>query len=110
MSPLQNIAMWDYQESVTNGQTNARQSDPYVPLWFADDTKMQQSHYYAAYCNTFYWYHQCLCWKKNDKKMIKYLLSIFFSEVKQTLLPFVVCQSYLNRLMTLSNITDDHTR
>ena len=31
--------MRDYQESVTTGQTEAGQSDPYVPLWFADDTK-----------------------------------------------------------------------
>ena len=37
---LQNIAMRDYQESVnrTDGQTDARQSDPYVPLCFAGDT------------------------------------------------------------------------
>ena len=27
---MQNIAMRDYQESVTTGQTDARQSDPYV--------------------------------------------------------------------------------
>ena len=37
--------MRDYQESVTTGQTHshrrtdARQSDPYVPLCFAGDTK-----------------------------------------------------------------------
>ena len=40
----QNIAMYDYQESVTTGQTDrrwtdrqtdARQNDPYVPLCFA---------------------------------------------------------------------------
>ena len=41
-----NIAMRDYQESVTIGQTDTRthtqtdagQSDPYVPLCFAGDT------------------------------------------------------------------------
>ena len=47
MCRLQSIAMRDYQESVTIGQTDrqthgrtdARQSDPYVPLCFAGDTK-----------------------------------------------------------------------
>ena len=49
MCCLWNIAMQDYQESVTTGQsethtrtdrqTDARQSDPYVPLCFAGDTK-----------------------------------------------------------------------
>ena len=29
-----------YQESVTTGQTHAGQSDPYVPICFAGDTKM----------------------------------------------------------------------
>ena len=46
MCCLQNIAMDDYQESVTTGQTqthgqeDAGQSDPYVPLCFAGDTKI----------------------------------------------------------------------
>ena len=43
MCRLRNIAMHDYQESVTtgqtDGQTDAGQSDPYVPLCFAGDTK-----------------------------------------------------------------------
>ena len=43
MCCLRNIAMRDYQESVTtgqtDGQTDAGQSDPYVPLCFAGDTK-----------------------------------------------------------------------
>ena len=43
MCRLRNIAMRDYQESVTTGQTHGRtdagQSDPYVPLCFAGDTK-----------------------------------------------------------------------
>ena len=47
MCRLRNIAMRDYQESVTTGQTDRRtgrqtevgQSDPYVPLGFAGDTK-----------------------------------------------------------------------
>ena len=43
MCLLRSIAMHDYQESVTTGQTDtrtdARQSDPYVPLCFAGDTK-----------------------------------------------------------------------
>ena len=42
MCRLRNIAMRDYQESVTTGQTDgqkdAGQSDPYVPLCFAGDT------------------------------------------------------------------------
>ena len=48
MCRLRNIDMRDYQESVTIGQTDrqththtqtdARQSDPYVPLCFAGDT------------------------------------------------------------------------
>ena len=45
--PLRNIAMRDYQESVTSGQTDrqtdgqtdAGQSDTYVPLCFASYTK-----------------------------------------------------------------------
>ena len=40
---LRKIAMRDYQESVTTGQTHtqtdAGQSDPYVPLCFASNTK-----------------------------------------------------------------------
>ena len=43
MCRLPNTAMRDYQESVTtgqtDGQTDARQSDPYVPLCFAGNTK-----------------------------------------------------------------------
>ena len=51
MCRLRNIAMRDYQESVTTGQThrrmdertdretNAVQSDPYVPICFTSDTK-----------------------------------------------------------------------
>ena len=41
MCRLRNIAMRDYQESVTTGQTDAGQSDPYVPLCFSGDTKMK---------------------------------------------------------------------
>ena len=48
MCRLQNIVMRDYQESGTTGQTDGRtdrqtdagQSDPYVPLCFAGDTKI----------------------------------------------------------------------
>ena len=47
MCHLQNKAMCDYQESVTIGQidrqTDAEQSDPYVPLCFAGDTKMNSN-------------------------------------------------------------------
>ena len=39
MCRLRNIAMGDYQESGTIGQTDAGQSDPYVPLCFAGETK-----------------------------------------------------------------------
>ena len=44
MCRLRNIAMRDYQEIVssiqTDTQTDAGQSDPYVPLCFAGDTKI----------------------------------------------------------------------
>ena len=50
MCRLRNIAMRDYQDyrtdihihtdGRTDGQTDAGQSDPYVPLCFAGDTKM----------------------------------------------------------------------
>ena len=46
MCHLRNIAMRDYQESVTTGQTltdeqtDGGQSDPYMPLCFAGDIKM----------------------------------------------------------------------
>ena len=36
-----NISMRDYQESVNIGQTDAGQSDAYLPLCFAGDTKMK---------------------------------------------------------------------
>ena len=49
MCHLRNMAIRDYQESVTtgqtdrhtDGQTDARQSDSYVPLCFAGDTKIE---------------------------------------------------------------------
>ena len=44
MCRLRNIAMHDYQGSVTTGQTHrqtdAGKTDPYVLLCFAGDTKM----------------------------------------------------------------------
>ena len=44
MCRLRNMAMSDYQESVTtcqtDGQTDTRQSDLYVPLCFAGATKI----------------------------------------------------------------------
>ena len=44
MCRLRSKAMRDYQESVTTGQTDrytdTRQSDPYVTLCFAGDTKI----------------------------------------------------------------------
>ena len=47
MCRLRNIAMRDYQESVTTRQTDrqadAGQSGPYVPLCFTGDTKMAVS-------------------------------------------------------------------
>ena len=43
MCRLRNIAMRDYQESVTTGQTDTGQSDPYVPLCFAGDTKSRSN-------------------------------------------------------------------
>ena len=51
MCRLQNIARRDYLENVTTGQTHAKtdagQSDPYVPLCFAGDTKVgkQREHH-----------------------------------------------------------------
>ena len=46
MCRLRNIAMRDYQESVTTRQKEARQSDPYVPLCFAGDTKSKSCYPY----------------------------------------------------------------
>ena len=40
MFRLRKIAMRDYQESVITGQTDTGQSDPYMPLCFAGDTKI----------------------------------------------------------------------
>ena len=44
MCRLRNMVMHYYQKSVTtgqiDGQTDTGQSDPYVPLCFAGDTKM----------------------------------------------------------------------
>ena len=60
MCRLRNIAMRDYQESVTtgqthgqtnrqtDGQTDAGQSDPYVPLCFAGDTKNKWYNVFSA--------------------------------------------------------------
>ena len=56
MSPA-NIAMHDYQESVTTGQTDtctegqidAGQSDRYVPLCFASDTKTRVVYFVSLY-------------------------------------------------------------
>ena len=50
MCRLRNIAMRDYQESVTTGQTDTGQSDPYVPLSFAGDTKMAILDYVPTKC------------------------------------------------------------
>ena len=56
MCRLRNIAMRDYQESVTSGQTHGRtadgqtdagQSNPYVPLCFAGDTKISMDFTYS---------------------------------------------------------------
>ena len=40
--------MRDYQESVTTRQTDAGQSDPYMPLCFAGDTKILKGHLVLA--------------------------------------------------------------
>ena len=57
MCCLRNIAMRDYQESVTtgqmDGQTDARQSDPYVPLCFAGDTKIIQLETFNSFAANF---------------------------------------------------------
>ena len=42
MCRLRNIAIHDYQESVTTGHTDAGQSDPYVPLCSAGDTELRR--------------------------------------------------------------------
>ena len=63
MSRLRNIAMQDYQESVTTGQTDAGQSDPSVPLCFASDTNdltktsiltinTKSSHFYSQFMSS----------------------------------------------------------
>ena len=53
MCRLQKIATRDYQESVTTRQTgtrtDARQSDPYVPLCFAGDRKTDLNERFLAY-------------------------------------------------------------
>ena len=57
--------MRDYQESVTIGQTDTRthtqtdagQSDPYVPLCFAGDTKISETMLIKCCC-------RCNDWKK----------------------------------------------
>ena len=75
MCRLRNIAMRDYQESVTTGQTDgqtdrqtdAGQSDPYVPLCFAGDTKMKVIKY--SQCILFYQgyrYNHSLCVSQVD--------------------------------------------
>ena len=51
MCRLQNIAMRDYQESVTTRQTDAGQSDPYVPLCFAGNTKSKPMSLVELYSN-----------------------------------------------------------
>ena len=46
MCRLRNIAICDFQKKCdyrTDGQTDAGQSDPYVPLCFAGDTKSEPS-------------------------------------------------------------------
>ena len=43
MCCMRNIALCDYQESVTTAQTDAGQSDPNVPLCFAGDTTKQET-------------------------------------------------------------------
>ena len=60
--------MHDYQESVTTGQTDAGQSDPYVPLCFAGDTikltltfnKTVCCDWSKQYTNTYYIIHVLL--------------------------------------------------
>ena len=56
MCRLRNIAMHDYQENVTtkkvqlqDRQTDARQSDPYVPLCLAGDIKILDFTTYLAH-------------------------------------------------------------
>ena len=74
MCHLQNIAMCDYQESVTTGQTHkqtdahtdAGQSDPYVPLCFTGDTTRKVITIQLFKCH---WYQHLniLCWNKEIK-------------------------------------------
>ena len=47
MCRLRHIAKCDYQESVITGQIEARQSDPYVWLCFAGDTKAEKNSSYG---------------------------------------------------------------
>ena len=89
VSPAKHSYAWlprkcDYQESVTTGQTDERtdgqtdagQSDPYVPLCFAGDTKMSLS---TRYCGNFEFitflgdFRKGLCWKH-----CKYKERVFF--------------------------------
>ena len=54
------LAMRDYQESVTTGQTEAGQSDPYVPLCLTGNTEIQGGTVCICECSAkilgvFYW-------------------------------------------------------
>ena len=57
MCRLRNKAIRDNQESVTTGQTHthtdAGQSDPYVPLCFADDTKIKIQNTWMPFLNLY---------------------------------------------------------
>ena len=69
MCRLRYIAMRDYQESLTTGQTHrqtdaqtdAEQSDPYVPLCFAGDTIMLVHFVFLKIFNFYFKVNFCHC-------------------------------------------------
>ena len=97
---LWNIAMRDYQESVTTGQTHRRtvgqtdaiQSDPYVPLCFAGDTTkhipMKRYHPVVPLCWDI-WAKKNIQWKfvlprSENRQNFGGWLTVLFSQMRQT--------------------------
>ena len=132
MCRLRNIAMRGYQESVTTGQTDGQtdvgQSDPYVPLCFAGDTKMvltlpsDRNHLYieANQCSSFELYKvQCspLLWSSTCIQVAQVLgdrptnahgqsnKPSFFKwcrkKQRKTIIPYCKTNSKINRFVNI---------
>ena len=96
MCRLRNIAMRDYQESVTTGQTHTHrqtdrqmdgQSDPYVPLCLAGDTK-----------STSKFFKKCEHWYHDREKLKDGKLSTYFNLSLTVVLNHI---SRIKRILTL---------